>query len=88
LLGEPSKQIKIISVAYKPGSLVVSADVSSDGSVIELRTKEKPLRARGAELRPVSDEKYTLIIEPTSGGYRHIEIIVDFAAGGKPARIR
>ncbi len=93
LLGETSKGIKIISAVYKSGSLVVNADVSQDGSVIELRTKKKPLQARGAELRPVSDESYELIVEPNavtaSAGYRHIEIIVDFAdSPGKPARIR
>jgi hypothetical protein len=101
LLGEPSKRIKIISAAYKPGSLVVIADVSQDGSAIELRTKEKPLRVRGAELRAVSDERYELTVEPlaagahnantnsTLGDYRHIEIIVDFASRvGKPAKAR
>jgi hypothetical protein len=87
LLGESSKGIKIISAAYKPGSLVVKADVSPDGSAIELRTKEKPLRARGAALKPVSDDRYELIVEPTPGAYRHIEITVDFAAkAGKPVR--
>jgi glycogen debranching enzyme len=95
LLGEPSKGIKIISAAYKPGSLVVNADVSQDGpgAPIELRTKEKPLRARGAGLRLVSDDRYKLIVEPLTAGantanpapnpapgdYRHIEIIVDFS---------
>jgi hypothetical protein len=86
LLGESSKGIKIISAAYKTGSLVVKADVSRDGSAIELRTKEKPLQASGAELRPVSGDRYELIVEPTPGDYRHIEITVDFAArAGKPA---
>jgi glycogen debranching enzyme len=88
LLGEPSKGIKIISAAYKSGSLVVSADVSEDGSAMELLTKEKPLRARGAELRPASDGAYELIVEPltTAGnnpaphGYRHIQITIHFAA--------
>jgi glycogen debranching enzyme len=95
LLGEPSKGIKIISAAYKPGSLVVNADVSQNGpgAPIELRTMEKPLRARGAELRSVSGDRYELIVEPltaegntanpvpnpTPGNYRHIEIIVDFS---------
>ncbi len=93
----------MISVAYKPGSLVVNADVSqnSPAASIELRTMEKPLQARGAELRLVSDDTYELIVEPlTAGGnnknsaahpapgdYRHIEIIVDFSDRvGKPAR--
>ena len=92
---EPSKGIKIISAAYRPGSLVVNADVSRDGpgARIELHTKEKPLRARGAGLRLVSDDRYELIVEPltaggntanpapnpTPGDYRHIEIIVDFS---------
>jgi hypothetical protein len=88
LLGEPSKGIKIVSAAYKPGSLVVNADVSQAESAIELRTNEKPLRAHGAELKPVSDETYELIVQPlttagnnpTSRRYRHIEITVDFAA--------
>jgi glycogen debranching enzyme len=96
LLGEPSKGIKIVSAVYKPGSLLVNADVSQDGpgAPIELRTKEKPLRARGAALRLVSDDTYELIVEPltagasnpnsarnpTFGDYRHIEIIVDFSA--------
>jgi hypothetical protein len=85
LLGERSKGIKIISAAYKPGSLVVNADVSQDGSAIELRTKEKPLRARGAKLRLVSDERYELIVEPSTESirsateYRHVEIVVDFS---------
>ncbi len=90
LLGEPSKAIKIISTAYKPGSLIVNADVSPDGSVIELRTQEKPLHARGAELKPISDGAYDLIVEPmttpennpTPRGYRQIQITVDFARAG------
>ena len=87
LLGEPSKGIKIISVAYKPGSLLVNADVSQDGSAstIELRTNEKPLRAHGAELKSVAKSTYKLNVDPsTSGGsspteYRHIQIVVDFS---------
>jgi len=103
LLGGASKGIKIISAVYTPASLVVNADISQDGSSIELRTKEKPLRAHGAELRLVSDGTYELMVEPspagennahsaansTFGKYRHIEIIVDFAGGvGKPAKTR
>jgi len=69
-----------------------------------LHTKEKPLRARGAELRLVSDDRYELIVEPltaerntanpaspTPGDYRHIEIIVDFSGRmgkSKPAQAR
>jgi hypothetical protein len=91
LLGEPSKGIKIISATYKPGSLVVNADVSQDSPVasIELRTKEKPLRAHGATLSSVSGDTYELIVEPsataanhpntTPGEYRHTEIAVDFS---------
>jgi glycogen debranching enzyme len=103
LLGGASKGIKIISAVYTPASLVVNADISQDGSSIELRTKEKPLRAHGAELRLVSDGTYELMVEPspagennahsaansTFGKYRHIEIVVDFAGGvGKPAKAR
>jgi glycogen debranching enzyme len=103
LLGEPSRGIKIISAAYKPASLVVKADVSQDGSAIELHTKEKPLRVRGAELRLVSNGTYELRVEPSTAGdnsadsaanstlgdYRRIEIIVDFAGRvGKPAKAR
>jgi len=88
LLGEPSKGIKIISAAYKSGRLVVIADVFEAGSAIELLTKEKPLRASGAELMPASDGTYKLMVEPltTSGSnptppaYRHIQITIDFAA--------
>jgi hypothetical protein len=94
LLGEPSKATKIISAIYKPGSLVVNADVSQDSAPIELRTKEKPLQAHGAELKLISDDVYELIVErpPTAGtnlnptrdlkpgDYRHIEITVDFSA--------
>ncbi len=62
LLGEPSKQIKITSVAYKPASLVVDADVSGDApnSAIELRTDQKVLKVRGAKLTLVSDGVYDL----------------------------
>jgi glycogen debranching enzyme len=98
LLGEASKGIKIISAAYKAGSLVVKADVPQGGSAIELRTQEKPLRVRGAELRSLSNDRYDLIVQPSTAGeknetsagnYRHIEIMVDFAgSAGKPAKIR
>jgi hypothetical protein len=85
LLGEPSKGIKIISAIYKPGSLVVNADVSQDGASIELRTKEKPLHAHEAELKLISGDVYELIVERSAtagkpGDYRHIEITVDFSA--------
>ncbi len=68
LLGEPSKQIKITSVAYKPASLVIDADVSPDAphSTIELRTDEKVLKARGAKLKLVSDGVYDLLVDPVS----------------------
>jgi hypothetical protein len=97
LLGDRSKGIKIISVAYKPGSLVVNADVSQygPGAPIELHTTEKPLRASGAELRSITGDAYELIVEPlpnpTPGDYRHIEIIVNFSARtgkSKPAKAR
>jgi glycogen debranching enzyme len=87
LLGEPSKQIKITSVAYKPASLVVDADVSRDApnSTVELRTNEKVLNVRGAKLRLVSDGVYELLVDPEGNpgpeaGYRHTEIVVDFVA--------
>jgi hypothetical protein len=95
LLGDSSKGIKIISAAYKPGSLVVNADVSQDGpaATVELRTNEKPLQAHGAELRSVSTDRYDLVVDasvanalkadsvanPATGDYRHIEIVVDFS---------
>ena len=62
LVGEPSKQIKITSVAYKPASLVVDADVSRDApnSTIELRTDQKVLKVSGAKLTPVSAGLYDL----------------------------
>jgi hypothetical protein len=86
-LGEPSKGIKIISVAYKPGSLRVSADVSRDASAstIELRTNEEPFQPQGAKLTSVAKSTYDLIVDPeTPGGspatqYRHVQIVVDFA---------
>jgi hypothetical protein len=88
LLGDPSKQIKITSVAYKNASLVLEADVSPDAtnSTIELRTEQKPLKVRGAKLRPASNGVYDLLIDvPGNPGaaasqYRHTEIVVDFAA--------
>jgi hypothetical protein len=91
LLGEPSKAIKIISAIYKPGSLVLNADVSqnSPAAPIELRTNEEPLQAHGAKLISVAKGTYELIIDPATaagnnanpapGDYRHIEITVDFA---------
>jgi glycogen debranching enzyme len=95
LLGDSSKGIKVISATYKPGSLVVNADVSQDGpaATIHLRTNEKPLQAHGAELRSVSTGRYDLVVDasatnalkadsaakPASGNYRHVQIIVDFA---------
>ncbi len=87
LLGEPSKQIKITSVVYKPASLVVDADVSRDApnSIIELRTGQKVQQVRGAKLSPISDGVYDLLVDPASnpgpapGPYRHTQIVVDFA---------
>jgi glycogen debranching enzyme len=88
LVGEPSKQIKIISVTYKPASLVVEADVSREkpNSTIELRTDEKVLKVRGAKLTPVSAGVYDLAVDPAgdpglaAGRYAHTQIVVDFAA--------
>ncbi len=88
LVGEPSKQIKITSVTYKPASVVVDADVSRDApnSTIELRTDQKVLKVRGAKLTPVSDGVYELVVEPAGntgpapGQYGHTEIVVDFAS--------
>jgi hypothetical protein len=88
LVGEPSKQIKITSAAYKPESLVVDADVSSDApnSTIELRTDQKVLRVRGAKLTLISGGVYDLVVDPAgntgpaAGQYRRTEIVVDFAA--------
>ena len=88
LLGEPSKQIKITSVAYKPASLVIDVDVSSlaPNSTIELWTDQKPLKVRGAKLKRASDSLYDLLVDPVgtpgpaAGQYRHTEIVVDFVA--------
>jgi hypothetical protein len=88
LLGEPSQRIKITSVAYKPASLVLGADVSRDAlnSTIELRTDQKVLKVRGAKIRLISDGVYELLVDPAgnpvpaAGEYRHTEIPVDFAA--------
>jgi hypothetical protein len=88
LVGEPSKQIKITSVAYKPASLVVDADVSPDApnSTIELRTDQKILKVRGANLTPVAGGVYVLVVDlpgntaPAASQYRHTEIVVDLAA--------
>ena len=54
LLGEPSKQIKITSVAYKPASLVMDADVSRDApnSTIELRTDQKVAEGARSKAQP------------------------------------
>jgi glycogen debranching enzyme len=83
LLGEPSRSIKITSVAYKGTSLVLDADVSR-ASTIALRTNEKPLLARGAKLQLVSDGWYNLVSDPignrgtAAGEYLHTRIVVDF----------
>ena len=87
LVGEPSKQIKITSVAYKPASLVVHADVSRDApnATIELWTDQKVLKASGAKVEQGSDGAYDLLIDlPGNTGsavseYRRTEIVVDFA---------
>jgi len=86
LVGEPSKQIKITSVAYKPASLVVDADVSSDApnATIELRTDQKVLKVRGAKLTLISGGVYDLVVDPAgntgpaAGQYGHTKIVVDF----------
>ncbi len=87
LLGEPSKQIKITSVAYKALSLALDADVSRDPltSTIELRTDQKVLKVRGAKLKPASDGLYDLLVDlpvnadPGASEYQHIKVVVDFA---------
>jgi glycogen debranching enzyme len=82
LVGESSKAIKLIAVTYKAANLVLNADVWRDPSIstIELRTTEKPLRAHGAQLTPVSPGLYDLTVDPasTAAEYRHTQIIVDF----------
>jgi hypothetical protein len=88
LVGEPSKQIKITSVAYKKASLVVDADVSRNApnSTIELRTNQRILKVRGAKLTLISGGVYELVVDAASNPgnaasqYAHTEIIVDFAA--------
>lgn len=74
LVGESSKSIKIVSVAYQGTSLVLQADVSRDASLsaIELRTNEKPLQVHGARLSLVSDGHYDLVIDPalTAGAHQ------------------
>ena len=87
-MGEPSKQIKITAVAYKQASLVLDADISRDArnSTIELRTDQKVLKVRGAKLKLASDGLYDLLIDlpgnadPAASEYRHIKVVVDFAA--------
>jgi glycogen debranching enzyme len=92
LLGESSRTVKITSVAYRSASLVLGVEVSSapPTSTIELRTHEEPLRVHGGKLRLVSDGLYDLVIDPVStegdqaanpapAGFRHTEIVVDFA---------
>ena len=87
LLGERSKGTKIISVAYKPGSLVINADISQDNlaTPIELHTNEKPLQIHGAKLKSPANGSYELVVDPSTaatpipGNYRHVEITVDFA---------
>jgi glycogen debranching enzyme len=83
LVGDPSKAAKITSVTYRAATLVIGLDVSRDpeSSPIELRTEEKPMRAQGAQLKPVSQGVYVIQPDPApapASGYRHIEIVIDF----------
>jgi glycogen debranching enzyme len=87
--GDASHGVKITSVAYKQGSLVVQSDVSGEG-MLELRTSEKPLKTSGARLTPVAADLYELTIPSAMegaekgthlpDGYRHTEVIIDFAS--------
>jgi glycogen debranching enzyme len=84
LVGESSKGIKVISIAHKPGNLVLSADVSPNmpSSIIVLRTSEHPVRVHGAKLITVSEDEYKLAADQSpigSTAYHRIEITVDFA---------
>ncbi len=84
LVGEASSTIKITSVTYQAGSLLLAADVSRE-TILRLRTSEKPLRVTGATLNRIADGLYDLTISPPSpaaplpGGYRHTEVAIDFA---------
>jgi mannosylglycerate hydrolase MGH1-like protein len=93
LVGDSSKAIKLTAVTYQAASLVLNADVRRDGSnsTIELRTTERPLQAHGAKLSSDSPGLYELTVDPlatqldqtqtasAASGYRHIQVIVDFA---------
>jgi glycogen debranching enzyme len=84
LVGEASNMIKITSVTYRAGSLLLAADVSRE-AILTLRTSEKPLHVTGATLNLVSEGMYDVTIHPSMaathlpGGYRHTEVILDFA---------
>jgi glycogen debranching enzyme len=83
LLGDPSKATRITAVTYRATTLVIGLDVSPDPhpSPIELRTDQNPLRAPGAQLKPVSEGVYDLQLDSPpapASGYRHIEIAIDF----------
>jgi hypothetical protein len=79
LPGEASKGVKITSVSHVEGRLVIEADVSQDG-VIELRTRERPLKVIGAKLTLVADGLYDLTIDPPPAGTHHTRVIVDLAS--------
>ena len=92
LVGESSKAIRITSIADKAAGLVVEAEIlDAQLSTLKMRTTEKPLHVHGAELKIVADGVYDLVIGPAftsgansavvaaAGGYRSIEISVDFA---------
>jgi glycogen debranching enzyme len=89
LVGEASKDLRLISVVRKGASLVLEVEASADAphSIIELRTSEKPLQVRGAKLMPVSPSLYDLTVDPVSiegrqaasGAYHRFEIVVDLA---------
>ena len=83
LLGDSSKTTRITNVTYRAATLVIGLDVSPDpqSSLIELRTDENPLRAQGAQLKPVSAGVYNLQPDPApapTSKFRHIEIAIDF----------
>jgi hypothetical protein len=83
LLGDPSKTTRITNVTYRAASLLIGLDVSPypQSSLLELRTDENPLRAQGAQLKPVSPGVYNLQPDPApapTSEFRHIEIAIDF----------
>jgi glycogen debranching enzyme len=82
-LGDQSHGVKIIKIERQKNKLIIEADVdSSNESTISLRTAEKPGKITGAELRPVADGEYNIVVRsaPTSGlpsAYGHAIIEVE-----------